>query len=174
MKVINLFGAPGAGKTTTAMWLTQRMKKEGIKAEISLEFVKEYIMSGNLNLLEYQNYIFAHQDRQLKILESAKNVEFAITDAPLLHSYYYQPEGYPISFKDFVFEVFHSYNNINFLITREHEYSKQGRIHSEIESKHVEKKMPVFLINNNIPFIEVSSKDDIETVIFEYILKNHR
>jgi len=172
MKVINFFGAPGVGKTTTAMWLTSSLKKMNIDAEISLEFVKEYILSGNDNLLAYQNYIFAQQDRQLRILQTSQEVEFAVTDAPLLHSAFYEPEKYPIYFKDLVFEIFNSYDNINFFIKRNHPYSHQARIHDEKKSDYITKKLPAFLRNYNIPFIEINSTDDMEEKVLTHVLNN--
>ena len=111
MKVINFFGAPGAGKTTMALYVTHMLNKSQIDAQVSLEFVKEYIHSGSEHLLAYQNFIFAQQERQLRILLDSKEVEFAITDSPLLLSVFYAPENYPYYFKDLVFEIFHSYEN---------------------------------------------------------------
>lgn len=174
MKVINFFGAPGVGKSTFAMLLTSMLKQEQIDAEISLEFVKEYIHTGSNNLLAYQNYIFAQQERQLRILLDSKEAEFAITDAPLLHSVFYAPKDYPAYFKDLVFEIYHSYDNVNFLIKRNHTYSFNSRVHSEEQSDLIAKRLPAFLINHNIPFIEVNSTDDIKEHIFDFIVEKHR
>jgi nicotinamide riboside kinase len=174
MKVINLFGAPGVGKSTIAMELTSMLKKNRVDAEVSLEFVKEYIHTGSDNLLAYQNYIFAQQERQLRILLDSKEAEFAITDAPLLHSAFYAPENYPVYFKDLVFEIFNSYDNINFLIKRRHPYSFNGRLHNEEKSDLVAKKLPAFLINHNITYTEIYSDEDIRKKIFEPLMANHR
>ena len=67
MKVINFFGAPGVGKTTKTLELTSLMKKTQLDVEPSLEIVKEYIYSGTYVLLAYQNFIFAQQEKQLRI-----------------------------------------------------------------------------------------------------------
>jgi nicotinamide riboside kinase len=174
MKVINLFGAPGAGKSTIAMELTSMFKKHRIDAEVSLEFVKEYIHMGNNNLLAYQNYIFAQQERQLRILLDSKEVEFAVTDAPLLLSPFYAPDNYPVYFKELVFEIFNSYDNINYLVKRRHPYSFNSRIHSEEKSNLIAKKLPAFLINHNITYKEIYSDADIKTQIFDDLMANHR
>ena len=39
MKVINFFGAPGAGKTTMSLYVTHMLNKSQIDAQVSLEFV---------------------------------------------------------------------------------------------------------------------------------------
>lgn len=174
MKVINFFGAPGVGKSTLAMLVTAMLKRAMVDAEVSLEFVKEYIHTGSENLLAYQNYIFAQQERQLRILLDSKECEFAVTDAPLIHSAFYAPSNYPVYFKDLVFEIFNSYDNVNFLINRNHPYSFNGRIHSEEKSNIISRRLPAFLMNHNIPYIEINSDDDIESLVFDIIMKDHR
>jgi len=174
MKVINFFGAPGVGKSTMAMLITAMLKREQIDAEVSLEFVKEYIHTGNNNLLAYQNYIFAQQERQLRILLDSKEAEFVVTDAPLLHSVFYAPEKYPVYFKDLVFEIFNSYDNVNFLINRNHPYSFNGRIHNEDESTLIAKRLPAFLINHNVKYVEINSDDDVMSKVFTPLLDIHR
>lgn len=174
MKVINFFGAPGVGKSTIAMSLTAALKRRQIDAEVSLEFVKEYIHTGNENLLAYQNYIFAQQERQLRILSDSKEVEFAITDAPLPHCVFYAAKDYPVYFKELVFEIFNSYDNINFLIKRKHPYAFTSRMHSEAQSDLIAPKMEAFLLNHNVPYIEIDSTDDLSMVLLDPILKDHR
>ncbi len=174
MKVVNFFGAPGSGKSTMSMMLTAMFKQKQIDAEVSLEFVKEYIHTGNENLLAYQNYIFAQQERQLRILLDSKEAEFATTDAPLLLSVFYSPENYPVYFKELVFEIFNSYDNINFFINRKHPYSFNGRIHNEERSDLISKRMKAFLINHNIPYVEINSTDDLAEKVFNPIVQNHR
>lgn len=173
MKVINFFGAPGVGKTTKTLELTALMKKTQLDVEPSLEIVKKYIYSGANMLLSYQNFIFAQQDRQLKILEDSKENEFAVTDAPLLNNLFYAPKKYPVFFKDLVFEIYNSYDNVNFFVNRTHEYSNQGRIHNEKDSLRLTKLMHTFLINHNVSFIEINSTDEIKDV-YDMIMEYHR
>lgn len=174
MKVINFLGAPGVGKTRSTMLLTSFLKESQIDAEASLEFVKEYIHADTLQLLSYQNYIFSQQERQLRILLDSKEVEFVTTDAPLLHSVFYAPDDYPVFFKELVFEIYNSYDNINYFINRKHTYSHQGRIHNEMASDLSSRKLKAFLINHNVPFTEIDSTDDIKTNLLPEILNNHR
>lgn len=173
MKVINFFGAPGVGKTTKTLELTASLKKQQLDVEPSLEIVKEYIYSGANILLSYQNFIFAQQDRQLKILEDSRENEFVITDAPLLNNVFYAPKKYPLFFKELVFEIYNSYDNVNFFVRRTHPYSHQGRIHNEEESIKLTNQMYNFLVNHNISFIEINSTDEISDV-FDLIMEHHR
>lgn len=97
-----------------------------------------------------------------------------VTDSPLLLSVFYAPEKYSVFFKDLVFEVFNSYDNINFFINRKHPYTFNGRVHNEEQSNLIAKKMPAFLMNHNIPYTEIDSDVDIRSVVFEHLIKNHR
>jgi nicotinamide riboside kinase len=174
MKVINFFGSPGVGKTTSTMELTSMLKKSQVDAEASLEVVKEYIHSNSEHLLSYQNYIFAQQERQIRIFKDSNEVEIAVTDAPLLHSAFYAPDTYPVFFKELVFEIFQGYENVNFFINRKHEYSHQGRIHDEDKSDLISRKLRAFLINHSIDFVEIDSTDNIKEKVFAHIMEHHR
>lgn len=174
MKVINFFGSPGVGKSTTALLITALLKRSQVDAEISPEVVKEYIHSKSEHLLAYQNYIFAAQDRQLRILQDSNEVEMAVTDAPLLNSVFYAPKTYPACFKELVFTVFNEYDNINFYINRKHTYTHQGRVHNENTSDLLSRQMKQFLTNNNISFIEIDSTDNMEEEVLKMLLNEHR
>lgn len=174
MKVINFFGAPGVGKTTNALLLTAKLKQLGIDTEISLEFVKDYIFTNNEDMIAFQNHIFSEQERKLRVFAKSNEVEFAVADSPLLLSSYYAPKDYAIYFKDLVFEIFNTYDNINFFVNRNHDYSHQGRKHDEDESIFINKNIKAYLINNNIPFIEINSTDNLEDFVLPFILNNHR
>lgn len=172
MKVVNMFGAPGVGKTTKALMTTALLKEKQIDAEISLEVVKSYIHSGAEKLLAYQNYIFAEQERSIHFLLDSREAEFAITDSPLLLPVIYASKDYPVYFKDLVFETFNTYQNINFFIHRNHKYSFNSRVHNEEQSDLISKKLYAFLVNNNIPFIEMQSTDSTQDIIISHLLKN--
>ena len=85
MKVINIFGAPGAGKSTTASGLFYEMKKHWIECEYIQEFAKELVWSDSTHLLSQQNYIFAEQERRLNRLN--QKIDVAISDSPLILSF---------------------------------------------------------------------------------------
>jgi len=43
MLVVNLFGAPGAGKSTGAAYIFSQLKMAGINAELVTEFAKDKV-----------------------------------------------------------------------------------------------------------------------------------
>ena len=139
MKVINLYGGPGAGKSTTAAGLFHLMKMKHLSVELVNEFAKDMVWDDSHNILKDQLYIFANQNRKLERLRG--KVDYVITDSPLLLSLLYMPENYPLSFHPFVLDIFHGYYNINIFINRVKPYIKLGRIQTEDQAKEKDEKL---------------------------------
>lgn len=168
MKVINFFGGPGCGKSTAASGLFYNMKKEWANAELVTEYAKDLVWSGSQHLLAEQVLVFAQQSHRLNRLKN--KVDFAITDSPLLLSAFYIPKKYPESFKQLCFDFYNSYENINYFITRTHEYSSVGRLQNEEEADLISAQMKEFLNVNNIPYTEILAGDDIPQIIMQELL----
>lgn len=119
MKVVNLLGGPGTGKSTTAAGLFFLMKLEAIESELVAEYAKYLIWAERNNMFKDQGYIFAKQNHKLEILQG--KVDYAITDCPLLLSAIYGEKYSTASrhLRNHVMEKFHGYENINIFITME-------------------------------------------------------
>jgi len=167
MRVINFFGAPGAGKSTAALGLCHRLKRAWIECEYVSEFAKGQVWSDTAHLLSRQNWVFANQEFPLSCLEG--KVEFAVSDAPLLQAAFYAPEGYPASFTELVFDVFRGYDNVNYFINRAHPYSGTGRLQNETESDKIAIDLKSFLREHGIEFTEVHAGDSTPALIFEQL-----
>lgn len=50
--VINLFGAPGAGKSTLAADIFSKLKRRQVKCELITEFAKDCVYEGNVCALK--------------------------------------------------------------------------------------------------------------------------
>jgi GTPase SAR1 family protein len=124
-----MFGGSGCGKSTTAAGLFHEMKKRNYKVELIPEWIKgEGVWENRTNLFGDQDYIFAHQHRTQRRL-IGHDIEYAITDSPILLSLFYMPDDFPRSFEPFVRDVFDSYDNLNIFIDRNPEliYTQTGR-----------------------------------------------
>lgn len=157
MKVINFFGGPGAGKSTAAAGLFYEMKKRWVRAELISEFAKELVWAGSSHMLANQHYVFAEQEhRQNRLLGK---VDVAITDSPILLSVYYAPADYPISFRQTVFDFFATYDNINIVVRRSHQYAQEGRLQNQDEADLVATSMEEFLLSNGVPYYVIPAND---------------
>lgn len=169
MKIINLFGAPSAGKSTTMLGLTYHMKLMGLSVENTPEFFKEMIFEDSrAELFGGQLYVLGEQNRRLARLVG-KN-DFAVTDCPLPLIGFYTSENYLKGFHDFVKNLNAKYDNVNYLIVRNHEFEDEKRIHNEAESKKIEDDLPKYLDSLDIKYKTINSGPNIvEDLIAELI-----
>lgn len=151
-KVINIYGGPGVGKSTTAAHIFYTLKSMGKSTELVTEFAKELVwhhmgidpknptyLSAELS---DQLFIFAHQHR--RILRLYGQVEYIVTDSPLINSALYCPDEYPKEFTDLVIAMDRRFVQYNFFLERDPNmiYEELGRVHllEEAAQKDVELK----------------------------------
>jgi adenylate kinase family enzyme len=125
-KVINLFGGPGAGKSTMAAALFAELKFSGINCELVPEYAKEQEWEGRTGKIrQAQDYIFAKQHFRLSRLIG--EVDVIITDAPLMLSQIYTPKDYLPSLSSVVLEAHRRFDNLNLFVQRVEAYQESGR-----------------------------------------------
>lgn len=161
MKVINLFGGPGSGKSTTAAGLFYQMKLAGHKVELVTEYAKDLVYAGQLGtMLEQQEYIFAEQNWRLQRL--LPHVDWAIVDSPILLSAIYpqlnqkqhgtKPWPALPEFIALVKKQFETYDNINIVLDRPSEYQEWGRERTHAEAMEIDRVIEETLIDNQYDY----------------------
>lgn len=154
LKVINLFGSPGQGKSTVRSGVFWLMKTLGMSVEEVSEYAKYLVISGRTwQLTRDQFYVFAKQHHKQLVL--AGQYEFAVTDSPLPLSAFYAPKPYYPSFPSLVHEAFGDFENINFFLTRDLDaapFEEDGRLHTKEMSRQVETQMREFLTCANVSY----------------------
>jgi nicotinamide riboside kinase len=153
MKVINILGGSGIGKSTTAAGLFYEMKKMRLEVELVQEYAKDLVWEKRSNVLEDQIYVFAKQQRRIRRLMD-NNIEWVITDSPLLLSLVYlRPHTLSDNFHKLVMEVFSHYENHNFLLSRNVEYKPLGRNQKTQQQAEVfDQKVKQILISEGLPY----------------------
>jgi len=117
--IINLFGGPGTGKSTTAADLFGLLKKEkhnfknnnnqihakNIGVELVREFAKEVIYEQAENQLDNQFYISAIQQKRIvdviKYFEKNNTNSIIITDSPIILGVVYNKTDNSLLFMNF-------------------------------------------------------------------------
>lgn len=131
--VLNLFGVPGAGKSTGAAYTFAKLKLAGVNAELVTEYAKDKVWEENKEIFKNQAYIFGKQSFRLSRCDG--KVEVIITDSPLPLSILYNNDSrLTENFNQSVMDVFNSYTNVNYLIQRVKPYNPKGRHQTESES----------------------------------------
>lgn len=170
--IVNLFGAPGAGKSTTRADVFRRLKQSGVNAEEVYEHAKKLTYSKRQMELKCQPYIAGKQLRDMEVLMG--NVDVIITDSPLLLCYYYtrkyRPDAYPAAFDTFVLEQFKAMGGLNFYIERVNPYVASGRNQTEGESDEIGHELHDLLHAQGIDYGIVSGDPSAGALIASAIM----
>lgn len=153
--VVNLFGGPGVGKSTTAAGLFAALKEDGIDCELSTEFAKELVWECRDETFKDEIYIFAKQEHRLFRLNG--KVDVIITDHPLYLTKYYNEISKAKSddLAKLCLSEFRKYDNMNVLLTRKKAYNPNGRNQTLEEAKLIDKGVKTMLEYDGIDFIEI-------------------
>ncbi len=141
MIVINLYGAPGAGKSTGAAYVFSQLKMRGVNAELVTEFAKDKVWEGSKAVFENQAYIFGEQ--YFRISRVKDKVDVVVTDSPIMLSCFYG-ENDPVlgdEFNSLVKKVSNSFISLNAFIDRVKPYNPVGRLHTEEQSDEISRKL---------------------------------
>ena len=168
MIVINLFGAPGSGKSTGAAYIFSQLKMHNINCELVTEFAKDKTWENNKKVFNDQFYIFGKQHFKMSRLES--EVDVVITDAPLWNSIVYNTltGTKKEMFNEIVMYEFNKYKNLNYFIDRVKPYNPKGRSQSENEAKTLANNILEFLVDYEVSFVMRSgNKEGYDSIVSE-------
>lgn len=151
LKVVNIFGGPGTGKSTTAAYLFHELKCAGADVELVTEYAKDMVWEKRTNILSDQVYIAAKQNRRMERLVD-QGIDVAITDSPLIMGCMYRPVDYFTFFEPLVAEIFKSYpNSLNLYLNRGFEYNPVGRYQTADEAMEIDQQIIILLKLHDIP-----------------------
>lgn len=171
--VVNLYGGPGIGKSTTALQLVAELKKRGINAEYVSEVAKELVYAKAFDKLdgtvENQKKLLSQQRDRLDMI--AGNVDVAVTDCSLMLNAVYLAEKNSEYTAD-VLSQHNEYNNFNFFLERDTSvpFEQEGRIHNLEQSIEKDKEILSLLTDNNLEF-ERFDRNDITRMVNEITAK---
>jgi hypothetical protein len=169
--IINLFGAPGAGKSTVRAGTFYLLKIAGYNVEEVTEFAKDLTWEKRSIALQCQPYVFG---KQLKSLERLYGqVDIIVSDSPIILSSFYPkkyfPEKYPQSFHKFVEDQSRSMGGLNIFINRVKPYMNIGRSQTESESDQIAIEIRTMLTDLKFDFIDVDGNELACGVVFNLV-----
>lgn len=156
MIIINLFGAPGAGKSTGAAYVFSQLKAAGVNAELVTEFAKDKVWEETKAVFENQAYIFGKQ--YFRISRLAGKVDVVITDSPILLSAFYGKDDQVLGkeFDDLTLKVFNQYDSLNVYVHRVKPYNEAGRFQTEAESDKLSENLLQFLKTHGVDCLHIN------------------
>ncbi|MEG3039466.1 MAG: zincin-like metallopeptidase domain-containing protein [Erysipelotrichaceae bacterium] len=125
--IVNVFGGPGAGKTTAALELTCLLKKQGVNAEFVGEYAKDLIYDDQENLLDgsWDNENAMLDEKVHQIERLVHKADVIVSDAPILQSGIYSKERKEEVLKKSL-EISSRYPNLNVFLNRGNHFSTIG------------------------------------------------
>lgn len=163
--MVNVYGGPGCGKSTTAAGVFALLKIHKVECELVTEFAKDLTWEDRHKTLENQLYILAKQYH--KVWRLPAKLEVVVTDAPILFSGLYSDDAI---IKDLALHYFNEQYNMNFFLDRVKEYNPVGRNQTEEEAKELDKKNLQLLKDENIEYRVVPGNYEGINIITNTIL----
>ena len=151
--IINLAGAPGAGKSTGAAYIFYKLKAAGINAELITEFAKDKTWEHNNVALSNQIYILGKQ--YYRIARCMDQVDVIVTDSPILLSILYGEHCfYSFELNSLVKKLWQENNNLLYFINRVKKYNPAGRNQTAEESDALSMQLKKLLSDNGFNYEE--------------------
>ena len=168
-KIINLFGEPGAGKSTMAAYLFAQLKVKGVNCAYIDEFAKAKVYENNDRALFHQIYMFGKS--YYRIARVIDNVDVIIIDSPLILNEVYNKDTYiEPEFSALIKKVFERWENYNYYLIRNHNYKQEGRYQNEQEASQVKEEIIETLKNFEIPYKTIPANfDEADKIIDEIV-----
>lgn len=168
LRVVNLFAGPGTGKSTTCAALFAELKYRGCNTEMVLEYAKDAAWEKRgAKVFKAQEYIFGKQ--HFRLSRVAEEVDFVVTDSPVLMSTVYIPDDHHMpSLSTVIREAHDNYENINIFISRSptKKYNPKGRNQDEAGAMDLDTKIRQMLISEGLHFYTIPfSREAVDKII---------
>lgn len=163
-KVINIYGSPGVGKSTTAAGLYYKMKSLDYDVELVREFCKKWGYTKKKIRKVDQVYFFNKQLNEEQDLYGT--VQYLITDSPLHLASFYMEHNFKKTYltdavNDYLNEIKNATESYNFFLEPGKKYNSTGRLETQEQAIVIDAKLKLYLFNNNVNFLAIDNVDQI-------------
>jgi hypothetical protein len=177
-KIINLYGGPGTGKSTSAAYLYYLLKSLGKNVELVREYVKDWAWEKR-NISSYdQLYLFGKQSRRESMLYG--RVEYIVTDSPVLQGLYYADKYCPTTIArglENVTDAFYlqamndGHQHFHVFLNRSKEYNPEGRYQTLDQALEIDKGVKRLLDRGYVKVFNCDTDEkSLKTFLHERIL----
>lgn len=179
--VINLYGGPGTGKSTSAAFIFYLLKAAGNNAELVREYVKEWAWDLRTPGTYDQLYLMGKQIRKESMLYG--KVSHIVSDAPIMLGIYYARKYSPPAIAHGVTEAIVSYykqaeldgnRHIHVFLRRSKAYNPAGRFQTEDESKEIDLAILDILDEFRFPVIGCHTTEEALRHFFDEFIEQKK
>lgn len=176
--VVNMFGAPGCGKSTTAAGLFYKLKLLGYEPELVREYVKRWAYK-DIKVGKYdQPYLFGKQSNYET--ELYHKCPVVVTDSPMImasfYNWHYNQDDSLLAPSRSLMEKAeeNGVTYMNFYLYRTFDYVQNSRYETEEEAKKVDVGMYHYFDERNIAFtqrIKGVAEDRVDEILAHVVKK---
>lgn len=170
MRVINIYGQCGAGKSTVAAGLFNIIKRDSKKTiELVDEFAKVLTWAERYDELKDQLYVSANQYHKLHILR--EKVDLVVTDSPIMLGTIYKPHKQFRSLTPLLLELDNSLitTNIFLIANSQHKFTEIGRKETKEEAEKIGDRIENMLNKNKIEYTSFLNEQNVEQKIYQWL-----
>ena len=164
--ICNFFGGPSTDKSTVCAHTFAELKWKGLNVEMALEYAKDKVWEGSLDVLDNQMYIFGKQYHRIHRLLG--KVDIILTDSPLLLSLIYG-KHLPQEFSDLVLQQHKSLNNFNIFLQRVKPFNPAGRVQNEEKSRKIDDDIYALLRKHSVACTVLPAERDTVKDVIHFI-----
>lgn len=166
-KIINLYGGPGTGKSTTAAYLYHQLKIRHVNAELVREYVKEWAYEKRIISTYDQIYFLGKQSRKESMLYG--KVDWIVTDCPVFMGAFYAQQYCSVSVSEGIRAATIAYyrqaaedghEHFHVLLNRNVPYQPEGRYQNEQEALAMDLDLSRLLSNLRVPVIHSATGEE--------------
>jgi hypothetical protein len=175
--VVNNYGGPGTGKSTTAAKVFAELKDRGQNAELVTEYVKGWAWEGRKPTGYDQFYLYAKQARREQILYG--KVDFVVTDSPVVlcgvyASLYGTPGQAEAMHKLVQLHLDEASDNgvehVHVFLRRTKAYNPVGRFQTEEQAREIDDAIEDYMGRLGVSYYDFDCKPGVEQIIVTGVL----
>lgn len=169
--IVNLFGGPGAGKSTGATYIFSKLKLAGVDAEYVSEYAKDKVWEQQSDTF-WKTQMYVTGKQAWKIARCFGKVDVIITDSPIRLGRTYAEAINRPKLAEAITEEANIYNDssIDIFVNRVKPYNPNGRNQTADESDKIAETMKAGLRGQGVNLIEINGDEAGYTRMVEYIL----
>jgi hypothetical protein len=165
--ILNLYGGPGTGKSTSASYLFYKLKTAGHNAELVRETAKDWAWEGRHIDPYAQFYLMGRQIRRESMLLG--KVSHIVTDAPMMLYVYYARKYSPPALAHAVKATVDAYYRQlrvegheveHVMLNRSKPYNPEGRYQTADEAKGIDVELAHLLADEGIWYLTADTNPD--------------
>lgn len=165
--IVNFYGGPGTGKSTSAAFLFYFFKSLGKRAELVREYVKDWAWEGRKISVYDQLYFFGKQVRKESLVYG--KVDYLVTDSPVMLGVLYARDYTPpvvATAVELATVAFYrqaendGHKHVHVFLERSKRYDPEGRFQTEEQAKDIDARLMKLLDELRIPYVTCPTDED--------------